>query len=198
MEADYKEKVVLLEADLSEALDELSGALDREKEYEENLNNLRQKEKALITKQKRLGETLREQEQEIQFLTVNRSQIKHEENKRDAQTMTEGVFVAERSVDAASGDVVYRMSDQKDGSRGEQDGTKPDNKPEGVDLLNTTNNLAKKDSIIREAKRRRTLKMKRDKKRSGSLTDISEEQPSPPSLKETLLKRFCCCLPSLQ
>ena len=193
METEYKEKIVLLETDLSEALDELSGALDREKEYEENLNSLRQKEKALITKQKRLGETLREQEQEIQFLSVTRSQIKHAENRRDAETSTDGLFVAERSVDSASGDVLYRFVDKTDGS---EEGAKPDTKPEGVDLLNTSNNLAKKDSIIREAKRRRTLKMKRDKKRN-TMTSVSEET-SPSGLKAVLLKRLCCCLPGSQ
>ena len=182
---EFKQKIIVLEGDLTESLDELSDALDREKEFEACLENSKRREKALLNKQRRIEETCREQENEIQFLTLSRSrQNLNEMATAEVSTMTDFPFYRERSVDVGFTDVALNEPSESQGR------TQTDARPVGVDLLNTGTVLRKKNEIIREAKRRRTAKKK--KREAGYGDDAEMEMPE--VKKESFFSKLCCCL----
>ena len=180
----------MLETDLTEALDELGDALEREKEFEVCLNNSKKREKALLNKQRRLEETTREQENEISYLTLSRHSNQKINNKdattSEAGSQTDFPFYRERSVDVHFEDVDLKdaprnqtpvMSGQAEAAAG----------PEGVDLLNSGTLMRKKNEILREAKRRRTAKKKRDKNKEYAPAASSRTG------KLSFLNKLCCC-----
>jgi len=199
---DFKQKIILLESDLTEALDELSDALEREKDFEACLVSSQLREKSLLNKQRRLEESCREQENEIKFLTLSKPKEKPSESKvetSDAETMTDFPFYMERAVDVGdySDNRAYSDIDLKD-SPESPGAMQTDNRPEGVDLLNTGTLLRKKNEIIREAKRRRTARSKKGERR-----DMRERYTSEPEYpektraraeKRSFFSKLCCCV----
>lgn len=205
---DFKQKIVVLESDLTEALDELSDALEREKDFESCLESSQLREKALLNKQKRIEETCREQENEIQFLTLTKTKEKACDRitTSDAETMTDFPFYMERAVDVGNhGDHrAFDDIDLKDGDspRSLQTDTlvRDDGpRPEGPDLLNTNSGtlLRKKNEIIREAKRRRTARSKkgqrRDMRETFNYGSEYAEKTRARAEKKSVFKRLCCC-----
>ncbi|XP_015774626.1 PREDICTED: ELKS/Rab6-interacting/CAST family member 1-like isoform X2 [Acropora digitifera] len=207
---DFKQKIVVLESDLTEALDELSDALEREKEYEASLESSQLREKALLNRQKRIEETCREQENEIQFLTLTKSKEKLSEKSAatcDAETMTDFPFYMERGVDvgdngdrSAFADIDLKGDDSPRSMQTDtlvrQDGPRP----EGPDLLNTNSGtlLRKKNEIMREAKRRRTARSKKGQRRDTRETFNYDsgyaEKTRARAEQKSFFKRLCCCL----
>lgn len=206
---EFKQKVLILESDLTEALDELSDALEREKDFEACLESSQLREKSLLSKQKRMEETCREQENEIQYLTLTKPKDKDkpapeaEKSTSEAGTMTDFPFYSERAVDvgghSATGvNGAFSDIDLKDS--GESESPQPpqgDSRPEGVDLLSSTGTLLrKKNEIMREAKRRRTARSKKGQRR-----DVRNRYPEPEYEKtrakaerKSLFSRLCCCV----
>lgn len=204
---DYKKKIIILESDLTEALDELSDALEREKDFEACLESSQLREKALLSKQKRMEETCREQENEIQYLTLTKPKDKEkpapaeEKSTTEAGTMTDFPFYSERAVDVGGHNVgvngTFSDIDLKDSS----DSPPPaqgDSRPEGVDLLSSTGTLLrKKNEIMREAKRRRTARSKKGQRRDVRNRYSPEpeyEKARAKAERKSLFSRLCCCV----
>lgn len=199
---DFKQKIIILESDLTEALDELSDALEREKDFEACLESSQLREKALLNKQKRIEETCREQENEIKFLTLTKPKEKPSDRsvKVDAETMTDFPFYMERAVDVGdhSDNRAFSDIDLKDSAESPSP-MQTDTRPEGVDLLNTNTGtlLRKKNEIMREAKRRRTARSKkgqrRDIRESFNYNTEYPDKTRARAEKKSFFKRLCCC-----
>lgn len=231
---EFQQKVVVLETDLSESLDELSDALEREKDYEISLNNARRRERALITKLRRYEETVREQDEEIKYLVETRSTLDLSQGQPcDVSTQTERPgYYEERGVDIgfnkgvpvrnssregvpmrnsstqgapmrnSSRDLVknteVRSSSRSHTSTDRTDAGKQSDKqaPEGVDLL-SHETISRKAEILGEARRRRTLKSKKDKQRNKALDEMPEVDQTQKNMKkkkkQSIFKRFLCC-----
>ena len=199
---DFKQKIIVLESDLTEALDELSDALEREKDFESCLESSQLREKALLNKQKRIEETCREQENEIKFLTLTKPKEKPSDRsaKADAETMTDFPFYMERAVDVGdhSDNRAFSDIDLKDSAESPSP-MQTDSRPEGVDLLNTNTGtlLRKKNEIMREAKRRRTARSKkgqrRDIRESFNYNTEYPDKTRARAEKKSFFKRLCCC-----
>lgn len=201
---EYQQKVVILETDLTESLDELSDALEREKDYEISLNNARRREKALLIKQRRLEETMREQDEEIKYLAETKSTLDLSQGPPcDATTQTDRLYYEERGIDTGtlkSKEIPVRSVGRSRAPKPPIDNTvdgKGGNKqpPEGVDLLNSVS-IARKDQILGEARRRRTLKSKKDKQRTKTLDEMPEADQSQKVIKKKkglFSKLLCCC-----
>ncbi|EDO32762.1 predicted protein [Nematostella vectensis] len=211
---DFTQKVLVLETDLTEALDELSDALEREKDYDISINNARRREKSLMTKVRRLEETMREQDEEIKYLSrPNLNEIGQDVETCDVMIQTDrpssSPYYEERGVDVDKGSSLSREIDRKKvdyrdpspSPREHPDGV-PDGKkqpPEGVDLLNH-GAISRKDEILGEARRRRTLKKQKDKKRWKGSTMALDEMPEVDQThhkqkkdKKSALSKFLCC-----
>lgn len=197
---DFKQKILILESDLTEALDELTDALEREKDFEACLENSQLREKALVNKQRRLEESCREQENEIQYLTLTKPKAKQVEEKStfEVGTMTDFLFYSERAVDVGgfSDNGAFSDVDLKD-SAASPTPAQTDTRPPGVDLLNTGTLLRKKNEIIREAKRRRTARSKKGERRDMR----NRYSPEPEYEKEraraerkSFFNKLCCCV----
>ncbi|XP_022806921.1 CDK5 regulatory subunit-associated protein 2-like isoform X1 [Stylophora pistillata] len=206
---EFKQKIVVLESDLTEALDELSDALDREKDFEAALESSQMREKALLAKQRRMEETCREQENEIQFLTLTKKDKDKEKEKEkphvEAQTaevgtMTDFPFYSERAVDVGSfsESAAFSEVDLKDSAESPNPSpTQTEQRPEGVDLLNTGTLLRKKDMIMREAKRRRTARSKKGQRRNvaGKYdTGPEYEKERARAERKSFFNKLCCCV----
>ena len=199
---DFKQKIIILESDLTEALDELSDALEREKDFEACLESSQLREKTLVNKQRRIEETCREQENEIKFLTLTKTKEKPASDRpatSDAETMTDFPFYMERAVDVGEFNENRAFSDVdlKDSAESPSP-IQTDARPEGVDLLNTGTLLRKKNEIMREAKRRRTAKSKKGQRRDYSRERYNYESDYPEKTraraeKKSLFRRLCCC-----
>ena len=200
---DFKQKIIILESDLTEALDELSDALEREKDFEACLESSQLREKALMSKQRRVEETVREQENEIKFLTLSRPKEKVANEKpptSDAETMTDFPFYMERAVDVPdySDNRAFSDIDLKDSAENPS-AIQTETRPEGVDLLHNTGTLLrKKNEIMREAKRRRTARSKKGQRRDMSRR--YEPEPGYPEKtraraeKKSFFNKLCCCV----
>ena len=212
---EYQQKVLILETDLTESLDELSDA-EREKDYEISLNNARRREKALLIKQRRLEETMREQDEEIKYLAETRSQLDLSQGPPcDATTQTDDRYdrprYEERGIDTGMSlsrskdkDTVrssYRSRPTKPAATGDAVDAKGGGKqpPEGVDLLNCAS-IARKEQILGEAGRRRTLKSKKDKQRRKTLDEMPEadqtQKVSKKKKKKGIFSKLLCCCSS--
>ena len=200
---DFKQKIIILESDLTEALDELSDALEREKDFEACLESSQLREKALVNKQRRIEETCREQENEINFLTLTKTKEKPSDRPTtsDAETMTDFPFYMERAVDVGEFNENRAFSDVdlKDSAAESPSPMQTDARPEGVDLLNTGTLLRKKNEIMREAKRRRTAKSKKGQRRDYSRERYNYDLDYPEKTraraeKKSLFRRLCCCV----
>ena len=201
---DFKQKIIVLESDLTEALDELSDALEREKDFEACLESSQLREKALMNKARRVEETVREQENEIKFLTLSKPREKASERPftSDAETMTDFPFYMERAVDVgdygADNQRPYSDIDLKDSAESPS-ALQTENRPEGVDLLHTTGTLLrKKNEIIREAKRRRTARSKKGQRRDVSRR-YNPDSDYPVKTRErgekkSFFSKLCCCV----
>ena len=188
---------MVLEADLTEALDELGDALEREKEYEVSLNESKKRERALMSKQRRLEETAREQENEISYLTLTRhsnQKVGAGGNKvvssEEAASQTDFPYYQERSVDVNLADVNLKDGGAERSAHFSNEATAGG--PEGVDLLNNGTLIKKKNDILREAKRRRTAKKNRDRDGKG----YRPPGDAPRAGKRSLFSRICCCCAS--
>ena len=211
---DFKQKILVLESDLTEALDELSDALEREKDFEACLESSQLREKALVNKQKRMEETCREQENEIQYLTLTKPKDKDkpapeaEKSTTEAGTMTDFPFYSERAIDvggyssaagysATAVNGAFSDIDLKD-SGDSPPHPQGDSRPEGVDLLSSTGTLLrKKNEIMREAKRRRTARSKKGQRRDVRNRYGPEpeyEKARAKAERKTLFSRLCCCV----
>ena len=205
---DFKQKIVVLESDLTEALDELSDALEREKDFEACLESSQLREKALLSKQKRIEETCREQENEIQYLTLTKPKDKDkptpeaEKSTSEAGTMTDFPFYSERAVDVGGYSTTgvngaFSDIDLKDSGESPVP-PQGDSRPEGVDLLSSTGTLLrKKNEILREAKRRRTARSKKGQRRDVRNRYGPEpeyEKARAKAERKSLLSRLCCCV----
>lgn len=211
---EFQQKVVVLETDLSESLDELSDALEREKDYEISLNNARRREKSLMTKLRRLEETMREQDEEIKYLVETRSTYDLSQGPSlDVSTQTDRPgYYEERGIDIGiskgidprnSSRSLSKNSDIRNSSRSRTSGDETDvgkrpekQPPEGVDLLNTAS-IARKEEILGEARRRRTLKSKKDKekKKEKALDEMPEVDQTQKTKKKKkgFFKNLLCC-----
>lgn len=195
-------------------MDELSDALEREKDFEACLESSQLREKALLSKQKRMEETCREQENEIQYLTLTKPKDKDkpvpeaEKSTTEAGTMTDFPFYSERAIDvggySATGGYnatgvngAFSDIDLKD-SGDSPPHPQGDSRPEGVDLLSSTGTLLrKKNEIMREAKRRRTARSKKGQRRDVRNRYGPEpeyEKARAKAERKTLLSRLCCCV----
>lgn len=203
----------MLETDLTESLDELSDALEREKDYEISLNNARRRERALITKLRRYEETMREQDEEIKYLVETKSTLDlsqgqpcdvstqterpgYYEEKRIDIGMTKGVQMRNSSRSLSKNSDV-RSSSRSQTSTDRTDAVKQTEKqpPEGVDLL-IHETISRKEEILGEARRRRTLKSKKDKQRKKALNEMPEAdqtQKTTKKKKKSLFQKFLCC-----
>lgn len=206
---DFKQKIFILESDLTEALDELSDALEREKDFEACLESSQLREKALLNKQRRIEETCREQENEIQYLTLTKQKDKPvaaaaatEKSTSEAGTMTDFPFYSERAVDVdVSGYGVnnaFSDVDLKDAGESPTP-TQPDSRTaEGPDLLTSTGTLLrKKNEIMREAKRRRTARSKKGQRRdfrNRYSPEPENEKARARAEKKSFFSRLCCCV----
>lgn len=204
---EFKQKITVLESDLTEALDELSDALDREKDFEAALESSQMREKALLAKQRRMEETCREQENEIQFLTLTKKDKDKEKEKPHVElqtaevgTMTDFPFYSERAVDVGNVNENEAFSDVdlKDSAESPNPSpTQTETRPEGVDLLNTGTLLRKKDMIMREAKRRRTARSKKGQRRNVAGKYDSEpehERERAQAERKSFFHKLCCCV----
>ena len=199
---DFKQKIIILESDLTEALDELSDALERERDFEACLQASQLREKALLNKQRRVEETCREQENEIKFLTLSKPKEKASDRPAtsDAETMTDFPFYMERAVDVPdySDNRAFSDIDLKDSAESPS-ALQTDTRPEGVDLLNTGTLLRKKNEIIREAKRRRTARSRKGQRRDMSGRSYNGEPEEPEKTraraeKKSFFSKLCCCV----
>lgn len=200
---DFKQKIIILESDLTEALDELSDALEREKDFEACLESSQQREKALMNKHRRIEETCREQENEIQYLTLTKQKERPaapEKQTSEAGTMTDFPFFSERAIDVGSYSVNGAFSDVdlKDAAESPTPPAQPNTGAEGPDLLTSTGTLLrKKNEIIREAKRRRTARSKKGQRRDVRNRYSPEpeyEKARAKAEKKTFFSRLCCCI----
>lgn len=204
---EFKQKITVLESDLTEALDELSDALDREKDFEAALESSQMREKALLAKQRRMEETCREQENEIQFLTLTKKDKDKEKEKPHVElqtaevgTMTDFPFYSERAVDVGNvnENEAFSEVDLKDSAESPNPSpTQTETRPEGVDLLNTGTLLRKKDMIMREAKRRRTARSKKGQRRNVTGKYDSEpehERERARAERKSFFHKLCCCV----
>lgn len=194
-----------MESDLTEALDELSDALDREKDFEACLESSQMREKALVSKQRRMEETCREQENEIQFLTLTKNKDKEKEKPSievqttEVGTMTDFPFYSERAVDVGgfNDNGAFSDVDMKDSAESPTPTAQTETRPEGVDLLNTGTLLRKKDMIMREAKRRRTARSKKGQRRNvANKYDSGPEYENARARAErkSFFSKLCCCV----
>lgn len=189
-------------------MDELSDALEREKDFEACLESSQLREKALLSKHKRMEETCREQENEIQYLTLTKPKDKDktapdaEKSTTEVGTMTDFPFYSERAVDvggynATGVNNAFSDIDLKD-SGDSPPHPQGDSRPEGVDLLSSTGTLLrKKNEIMREAKRRRTARSKKGQRRDVRNRYGPEpeyEKARAKAERKTLLSRLCCCV----
>lgn len=197
---------------MTEALDELSDALEREKDFEACLESSQLREKALLNKQRRIEETCREQENEIQYLTLTKQKEKPaaavaaatEKSTTEMGTMTDFPFYSERAVDVEMGGYgvnnAFSDVDLKDAG-GSPSPTQPDSRTaEGPDLLTSTGTLLrKKNEIMREAKRRRTARSKKGQRRDFRNSDRYTPEPEHEKAraraeKKSFFSRLCCCV----
>lgn len=215
LNGEFQQKVVVLETDLSESLDELSDALEREKDYEISLNNARRRERALMTKLRRYEETMREQDEEIKYLVETKSTLDLSYgNPVDASTQTEKPgYYEERGVDIGlskghqirnSTRSLQKNTDVRSSSRshtsvdrtdaGKQTEKQP---PEGLDLLSGHETISRKEEILGEARRRRTLKSKKEKNRKKSQNEMPEadqtQKITKTKKKKSLFEKLLCC-----
>lgn len=201
---DFKQKIIVLETDLTEALDELSDALEREKDFEACLESSQLREKALVNKQRRIEETCREQENEIQYLTLTKQKEKPtpaaaEKSTTEASTMTDFPFYSERAVDVGGYGVNSAFSDVDLKDSGESPTPiQQDTRAEDPDLLTSTGTLLrKKNEIMREAKRRRTARSKKGQRRDVRNRYSPEpeyEKARARAEKKSFFSRLCCCV----
>lgn len=173
-----------------------------------------------MTKLRRYEETMREQDEEIKYLVESKSMLDLSQGQQtDASTQTDRPgYYEERGVDTGfnksvparqSSRGLVKNTDIRSSSRSQHSTSTdrtdagnlnskqndPKQPPEGVDLL-SHETMSRKEEILGEARRRRTLKSKKDKQRKKALDEMPEADQTQKTMKkqkQSFFKKLLCC-----